>query len=292
MKGPMLIAANHPDGFLDAIILDTLFKEPVHSLTRGDAFANKFYSKLLRSLNMLPVYRISEGADNVERNYSTFDECLDIFKKGGIVLIFSEGESINDWRLRPLKKGTARLAMTAWEQGIPLKVLPTGINYSSFKSFGKKIEVKFGDIISAGDIKMVSQGAAIAEFNALLFQRLEKLICQKRINPEDQYRKLFVDSTPIWKKAILAIPAGMGWLIHLPLYYASRALIKKKDDDLYDSILLGLLFVFYPFYLLIISLITYLLYRKTYIWALMIIIPFTGWAYLQLKKTGKTLYNG
>ena len=40
-QGPLLIAANHPNSFLDAIILATLFKNPVYSLTRGDAFKGK-----------------------------------------------------------------------------------------------------------------------------------------------------------------------------------------------------------------------------------------------------------
>ena len=66
-KGPLLIAANHPNSFLDAIIVSTLFKRPVYSLARGDAFAGKFFTTILTSLNMLPVYRISEGPENLEK---------------------------------------------------------------------------------------------------------------------------------------------------------------------------------------------------------------------------------
>ena len=146
-EGPLLIAANHPNSFLDAVILATLFKRPIHSLARGDAFVNTFITKLLTSLKMLPVYRISEGAENLEHNYTTFSSCIDIFKKNGIVLIFSEGRCINEWHLRPLKKGTARLSINAWQQGIPLKVVPLGINYSSFRIFGKNMILNFGDII-------------------------------------------------------------------------------------------------------------------------------------------------
>ncbi|MGN6605245.1 MAG: 1-acyl-sn-glycerol-3-phosphate acyltransferase, partial [Ginsengibacter sp.] len=72
-KGPLLIAANHPNSFLDAIIVSTLFKQPVYSLARGDVFANGFFSKVLRSVNMLPVYRLSEGAENLGYNYVTFE---------------------------------------------------------------------------------------------------------------------------------------------------------------------------------------------------------------------------
>lgn len=37
-KGPLLITANHPNSFFDAVIIGALFKEPVHFLARGDAF--------------------------------------------------------------------------------------------------------------------------------------------------------------------------------------------------------------------------------------------------------------
>src|SRR6476660_9232780 len=134
--GPLLIAANHPNSFRDAIIVATLFKNPVYSLTRGDAFAGKKITKILTSLNMLPVYRISEGAGNLDNNYFTFDECQHIFRNGGIVLIFSEGRCINEWHLRPLKKGTARLALSAWQQNIHMTVVPLGFNYSPFRRWG------------------------------------------------------------------------------------------------------------------------------------------------------------
>ena len=122
-KGPLLIACNHPNSFLDAVILATIFKKPIYSLARGDSFKNKYIAKILASLNILPVYRISEGAENLNNNYDTFAKCREIFKKNGIVLIFSEGLCINEWKLRLLKKGTARLAISrtsALRDTIPL----------------------------------------------------------------------------------------------------------------------------------------------------------------------------
>ena len=76
----------------------------------------------------------------MEHNYETFAACKEIFKKDGIVLIFSEGRCINEWHLRSLMKGTARLAISSWEDGIELVILPTGINYQSFNVFGKNID--------------------------------------------------------------------------------------------------------------------------------------------------------
>ncbi|MBK8311302.1 MAG: hypothetical protein IPL04_10800 [Chitinophagaceae bacterium] len=49
IKGPVLLACNHPNSFLDSIIIDTLFKEDVWSLARGDAFKKPFL-KILAAL--------------------------------------------------------------------------------------------------------------------------------------------------------------------------------------------------------------------------------------------------
>jgi len=103
-KGPLLLACNHPNSFLDAVILDILFEQPVWSLARGDAFSNKTITKILTAVKILPVYRTSEGVENLSENYKTFDACLDIFRNTGVVQIFSEGKCINEWHLRPLKK--------------------------------------------------------------------------------------------------------------------------------------------------------------------------------------------
>ena len=103
-KGPLLLACNHPNSFLDSVILNTLFEQPVWSLARGDVFKKPFYAKLLTALKILPVYRTSEGVENLSENYKTFDACIRIFKSNGIVTIYSEGKCINEWHLRPLKK--------------------------------------------------------------------------------------------------------------------------------------------------------------------------------------------
>ena len=88
-NGPLLIAANHPNSFLDAIILATLFNKPITSLVRGDVYKGKFIVKFLRALNMIPVFRISEGSENLGQNYETFLACMEIFRKNGIVKIKS-----------------------------------------------------------------------------------------------------------------------------------------------------------------------------------------------------------
>jgi len=286
-EGPLLLAVNHPNSFLDAIILCTLFNKPIYSLARGDAFNGKLITKILVSLKLLPVYRISEGVENISDNYNTFDRCKKIFNQNGIVLIFIEGRCINEWHLRPLMKGTARLAISSWQEGIPLKVLPIGINYSSFNKFGKNIHLFLGDLITAKEVDCKEGfGKAIQSFNKVAQQQLSNFVYEIEKSNKEKIRSYFFIPQPILKKIILFAPSIAGWLLHAPLYYPLKKIITKKtnDTDHFDSIMVGLLFFTYPLYVLIITLSMFLLTGQFDFFWLLLFFPLTAWSHLQLKK--------
>jgi 1-acyl-sn-glycerol-3-phosphate acyltransferase len=291
--GPLLIASNHPNSFLDAIIVATLFKRPVYSLARGDAFKGKIITQLLTSFNMLPVYRASEGVENLEHNYTTFEACQNIFKKDGIILIFSEGRCINEWHLRRLKKGTARLAFAAWQQGTPLRILPLGINYSCFRTFGKTISLNFGNVIIKEHINNnFASGKAINEFNEKLREELQKLVFEIDKNDHETLKEHFYIHQSSIKKVLLFIPAVMGFIIHFPLYYPIHLSIKNKAQDHYDSIMVGLLFFIYPVYVLAITIIIFLITHSSISFFLLLLIPLTALALLHFKSQIKEPANG
>jgi 1-acyl-sn-glycerol-3-phosphate acyltransferase len=286
-KGPLLIAANHPNSFLDAIVLATLFRQPIYSLARGDAFAGGFISRILRQLNILPVYRLSEGAENLGQNYSTFDACRDIFKQNGIVLIFIEGRCINEWHLRPLMKGAARLALSSWAEGIPLTILPVGINYQSFSRFGKNIHLHWGSIVTAADIDQTqSQGKAIADFNKKLTTQLQQLVYEIDKADFTTLRQIFHHPLPAWKKYLLVLPAFLGKWLHWPLYAPLYRFFWKKlaHNDHFDSAMIGALFMAYPFYLLLLILPLWWITAQWYWWLLVLVLPFCAWARVQVKE--------
>jgi 1-acyl-sn-glycerol-3-phosphate acyltransferase len=286
MNGPLLLASNHPNSFLDAIILDILFKQPVWSLARGDAFRNKLIAGILAALKMFPVYRVSEGVENLNSNYKTFEDCKRVFKEKGTVLIFSEGKCINEWHLRPLKKGTARLAISSWEENIPLTVLPVGINYNSFRLFGKNVFINFGNLITHGDIAWnEGEGIRNQAFNATLQEELKALVFE--IDGRNTVRKkelLEIKPSPL-RRAVFAIPAFIGWLIHLPLYIpVQRSILKQTaSNDHFDSVMAAILLVTYPFYAILISIFIFYVTGSVFSLLLLLLMPLTAWCYVQLK---------
>lgn len=286
-NGPLLLAVNHPNSFLDAILLCTLFDKPVYSLARGDAFKGSFAASILYKLKILPVYRVSEGAENLEENYKTFEDCKKIFKQNGIVLIFSEGRCINEWHLRPLKKGTARLTISSWQDGIDLKVLPVGINYSSFKKFGKNIQLFFGEFITQKEIDTNdSHGRAIRLFNDNLASQLKSFVFEIDSGDKQKLHEHFYVPQPLLKKIFLLAPAAAGFLVHAPLYRFIIFLTGKivPEEGHYDSAMVGLSLLLYPMFVLLITLTSYFFSGSGYSFLLLAILPFTAWAYIQLKK--------
>lgn len=292
-KGPLLLASNHPNSFLDAVILDVLFDQPIWSLARGDVFKKPFYIKLLTSLKILPVYRTSEGLENLNINYKTFEACKKIFQKNGIVQIFSEGKCINEWHLRPLKKGTARLAIQCWEenlpdgkQGIPLKVLPVGINYSSFRRFGKNIFINFGTPITQNDIEWKSSdGLRHHSFNTNLKSQFHQLVYEIKKEDKQKQKEFLETKVSLFKKILLFIPAMIGWLLHAPLYIPIRQFVIRKtnNNDHFDSINVALLLFAYPIYLLLIAIILFFILKSYWAFALLLVFPFTAWSFVQVK---------
>ena len=286
-KGPMILACSHPNSFLDAVLMDILFEKPIWSLTRGDAFLNKRITSLFYKFKMLPVYRPSEGVENLSENYKTFDACIELFKRDEIVLIFSEGLCVNEWHLRPLKKGTARLAYKCQQENIPLKILPVGINYSSFKRFGKNLFVNFGNIFTANDFdKNLSDGAWNQVFNNKLQEELSPLVFEIEKEDKKKQKELLEIKPSLLTKILLAIPAAIGLLVHAPLYLPIKYWVHKKYNNSghVDAMQIVLPLLIYPFYLLLITFLLFFILNTSWVFLLMIILPFTAWSYVQVKE--------
>lgn len=179
---PLLLASNHPNAFLDGILLAVLFPRPLHILARGDAFSHPLAAFLLRRLGVLPVYRLSEGKRWIPKNQQSFQACLDLFDAGGSVLLFAEGTSEHGSRLRPLKKGVARLAWQSWtSEGTSrhLRVLPLGIWYEGYGAAGYGVALGSASWMSAPSTEaLASEGAFIRQFNGRLERGMEQALQQ------------------------------------------------------------------------------------------------------------------
>lgn len=312
-KGPLLLACNHPNSFLDALILGTYFDQPIHFLARGDAFKNPFAKKLLTALKVIPIYRLREGKEYLALNDATFERCIEILLEGGIVLIFSEGLCINQWKLRLLKKGTARIALNAWKKtsiSAHFHILPVSLNYSSFHRFRKSVVIKFGALIKQGQIpKEKTEGEQIMELNKIIYARLQngliieeddvssvEFVLTNCLNGKAKNKDIIPYLGSLHKEltnrffgfaqrlqgakqvalskfslviallliTVLFLPAAIGFLIHFPLFYPVKKIIKIKTAGtvFYHSALFGVLIIAYPIYTFCISILLSIVFEN------------------------------
>lgn len=318
-KGSLLLACNHPNGFLDAIIIGSLFKQPVHYLARGDAFKHPLTNKILKSLKMLPIYRLSEGREYLSLNEKTFDSCHQILLQGGIILIFSEGISKHGWQLQPLKKGTARIAFKAWEEASiseHFRVLPVSINYHSFTQFGKQLIVHSGEVISKQDVVLTAnEGEKIQQFNSLLTKQLsggmlvangdtklvQTLIAKhtqfihspttaiadlQQLQTNSQLSTLPKTNNYLLLKILLLLPAAIGFVLHAALYFPIKKLVQyfTKNTVFYDSILFGLLVILYPFYYVLVNVFALHVTNNIALQIVVVVMPLWLWLLTSFKK--------
>ncbi|MEX1382265.1 lysophospholipid acyltransferase family protein [Lutibacter sp.] len=150
-EGAIIFIGNHQNALLDAILIPTTTTRNIHFLTRASAFKTKIADKILRSINMIPVYRLRDGKDSMNKNIAVFEQCFEFLKDKKAIQIFAEGEHHNFRSLLPLKKGFARIILGTLQKypELDIKIIPVGINYDSHLNFPSSVSVYYGKPILA-----------------------------------------------------------------------------------------------------------------------------------------------
>ncbi len=189
----MLIVANHPNTFMDPVVIASLFRQPVYFIAKSTVFNSPFKKWLLRRMNLIPIHRREDApADQaILSNDETFETTYKALQEGKTLLIFPEGNSFNERRLRKLKTGTARMALGAVQNfpGLDVQILPIGLNYSDPTRFRSHVFVNIGKPIEAKDYIADYQQDAPATVYRLTDEirlRLEKLIITTTTQEEDE----------------------------------------------------------------------------------------------------------
>ncbi len=153
---PLIFAPNHQNALMDALVFVTTLKQQPVFLSRADMFKKKLIARFLNFLKMLAVYRIRDGFETLGKNQEVFDQCAEVLRTGHALCLFPEGNHNSQRWFRPLKKGLARIAFEAEKQSdftLGLKIVPTGIDYSSYDNVRGRLTISFGDPFTITDLK-------------------------------------------------------------------------------------------------------------------------------------------
>lgn len=150
-KGAVIFIGNHQNALIDALLIPTTNKRITHFLARASAFKNGVANYLLRTVNMIPVYRIRDGVNTMEKNYPVFEQCVELLYQGKALEIFAEGEHHLKRKILPLKKGFARIILSTLQKypGTQITIVPVGLNYDSHLNFPSSASIIYGKPILA-----------------------------------------------------------------------------------------------------------------------------------------------
>ena len=188
--GPLLVVSNHPNTFMDPIVIASLLRQPVYFIAKSTVFGSAFWNWMLRQMHLIPIHRREDNPDQVVSNDEAFADSFKALHQKKTLLIFPEGNSFNQRRLRKLKTGTARIALGAEATDVKgLKILPVGLNYSAPTRFQSDVFVNVGEPITVARYASAHQQdgqEAVLALTEEIRQRLERLIIHTPTDEEDE----------------------------------------------------------------------------------------------------------
>ncbi|MCF7569300.1 1-acyl-sn-glycerol-3-phosphate acyltransferase [Sabulilitoribacter arenilitoris] len=174
---PVLLLSNHQNALLDALLIATKSGRFSYFLTRAAVFKKTFVSKILMSLQLLPVYRIRDGWSNLTNNNAIFETCSGLLNKNEAIVIFPEGSHNLKRIVRPLSKGFTRIVFDTLEQypEIDLQLIPVGLNFENAEKFPDSTSIIFGEPIFAKSFVSENKNESIVKLKAKIQLEISKL---------------------------------------------------------------------------------------------------------------------
>ena len=184
---------------------------------------------------MIPIYRLSEGKENLYLNEYAFKASQKVLQNNGIVLIFIEGICLLTNQLQPFKKGAARIALD-YTGKKPLQVLPLGIAYNRFNTWGSTVNIQPGKPIQSEQLQPHHDRAKnMRHFNECIQKELSQLI-NIPVNPKPS------------QNLLPRILGSLGFMVHRWFFHLLDGDVKRKTRNtvFHDSVLFAALLIFYP----------------------------------------------
>ncbi len=135
--GPLVIAANHHNSVVDAMLLVAVVPRPLRALANAPLFKHPLLGPFLRAMGALPVHRRQEAGNDPAKNATLFAETTATLQAGGAILIFPEGRTQPEPVLQSVRTGAARMVVAAGDAGgrLPVTLLPVGLVYQKPGTF-------------------------------------------------------------------------------------------------------------------------------------------------------------
>jgi len=169
LAGPTLLVALHRNGAVDGWVYKSIFPTATFLIAaqlRKNLLARLFFT----GITVIRDKDAEQDAGDRSANAASMNLCHELLASGGVLAIFPEGTSSLGPRHLPFKSGAARLAADAWQQNLPLTVIPLGITYDAPSTFRSNVQVIVGTPLSPPSN---SSSLTLPEIKQALASRLE-----------------------------------------------------------------------------------------------------------------------
>jgi 1-acyl-sn-glycerol-3-phosphate acyltransferase len=194
-KKAILFVSNHQNALIDPLVIGSISPRVLHYLTRAGVFSGKIVKSILYSINMLPIYRISDGINSLSKNEQVFQKCYDVFNEGGTVLIFAEGSHNLRRKVRVLSKGFTRIVYGALDKypDLDIDIIPIGVNYSDATKYASNVSIYFGSPIAVKPYwNQIDKNDSVNQLKQEVREQLKKVTTHIEDNDRhDEIVKLF-----------------------------------------------------------------------------------------------------
>ena len=228
---PVIMAPNHQNALMDALIL--LFSAPqdIVFLARADIFNSRVLAFFLNSMKMLPVFRQRDGASELGKNVDIFDISVDVLHNRHYLCVMPEGNHGRGRRLRTIVKGIFRIAFKAQEEygDKPfVKILPVGFDVGHYIKQNQTLLIQYGKPIELSEYFEEYQENNARGINAMK-ARLREEMLPLMINIEsDEFYETIMELKPVFNSEMRKLMGISGKKL-LDKFVADKEFISRLN---------------------------------------------------------------
>lgn len=224
LEHPTLVVSNHPNTLIDALNAAGRVSEPLFMLANAGLFSTPLTARVFSFLYCIPVERPQDVQGRPINNEASFERCYYHLRNGNHIFIAPEGGSELERKIRPLRTGTARIALgaeAAFGFNVGVRILPIGLTYQEADRAGSALAVHVGTPIIAKHWEAIYKAdprRAFRELTSEIEQQLRQLTTD---TPDQEMDQLLSVVEHIQYQGQLLPPKA--------LFSQSRALLKSLN---------------------------------------------------------------
>lgn len=146
---PVILAANHHSGLMDAMMLYAATPRDLRAVGKSTLWKIWPLRPFLAAGRVIPIYRQKDGGGDNTKAFAAVTEAL---VDGGAVGIFAEGVSHDGTGLERIRTGAARMALDALSEGVQPVIVPVGLIFEDRERYRSDALVRFGQPIEVAEL--------------------------------------------------------------------------------------------------------------------------------------------